>query len=267
MQNLFLTCIFFVTILATTSAQVDSLYKNKLQLFYSPNVSKTNFNSSIENAHFGFGKEFYQTARPSQPIMGYSFGLAYSRTLSNSDKIIFTLRRNVYGQSSPLAYNYRGVIPSDTLPGYGGLQYKVSVWSYSFSIGYQKEVLRKRLLHFFVMGGIGIDVYDKAILQNYILNRETGVLSYGCCTGYYIKFSTFQKLNGFLYPFQKGFYRIELSVAANAQFDFSKRLFLFIQPEFRYLTNLVGASTEFVSLVPHGDIISINLNLGIGAYF
>ena len=74
-------------------------------------------------------------------------------------------------------------------------------------------------------------------------------------------------MNNFLYPFKKGFYRVEFAIVAGARVNLSKRLFLAISPEFRYLTNLVGASPDFESLIPHGDIFSAGLGIGLGTSF
>jgi len=262
----YILMIFFFSIGEYAATQNIEPFKNDFQIFYSPSITKTNFDKSIENAHFGF-KEFYETAKPSLPTIGYSFGLLYARKILKRSKINVTLKRNIYGQSSPIAYNYRGFVPNNIIPGYGGLKYKVLMWSNSFSVGYRKVFLLKKSLQFELGGSTGIDVYEKGMLQDYIVDRKTGITSLGCCTGYYYKFSTFQKLNNFLYPFKKGFYRVEFAIVAGARVNLSKRLFLAISPEFRYLTNLVGASPDFESLIPHGDIFSAGLGIGLGTSF
>lgn len=265
MTRYVLVLLFFSIGKHTTTQNIEP-FNNNFQIFYSPSITKTNFDKSIENAHFGF-KELYETAKPSLPIIGYSFGLLYARKISKRSKINFSLKRNVYGQSSPVAYNFRGFVPVDTIPGYGGLKYKVLMWSNSLSVGYRKVFLFKKSLQFEFGGSTGIDVYEKGMLQDYIVERKTGITTLGCCTGYYYKFSTFQKLHDFLYPFKKGFYRVEFAIVASARVNLSKRFFFAINPEFRYLTNLVGASPDLESLIPHGDIFSAGLGINVGTSF
>ena len=268
MFKIVIALVLYLSTVGMSSAQTSIAHRNGIQFFYMPNLSKSRFDKSIENSHFGFGKDFYKTAKPSRPIIGYSFGLLYSRNISKTYKIELLFRRNIYGQSSPIVYNYKGTMPTNTTQTYGGRKYKVIMWSNSFSIGFQRSMFKKGKFFQFSLGSnIGIDVYEKARFKDYVLNKESGIVAVGCCTGYYYNFSTFQKLHSFYYPFKKGLYRLEFAATADAKFKLSKIFFFSIRPEFRYLTNLVGASPEFESLIPQGNIFCIGLNFGFGASF
>lgn len=46
------------------------------------------------------------------------------------------------------------------------------MWSNSFSVGYRKVFLYKKLLQVELGGSTGIDVYEKGMLQNYIVEKN-----------------------------------------------------------------------------------------------
>lgn len=265
-RNLFMYTLLLLLCM-DVQAQTIRQQKHEIQFFYAPGLSKSYFDRSIMHSHFGFGIEFYETAKPNRPVPGYAYGILYARKLSEKSKIYVGIKRNMVGQSSPVAYNFRGFIPADTLPGYGGLKYQVLMWSYSFSIGYQRNLFRNDRFEVSIGAGTGIDFYDKAIFKDYIIQRETGVARTGCCIGYYYKSSTFQKIHNFFYPIKKGMYRAEIAVLGEGKVLLPHRLYLSARPEFRFLTNLIGASPELEPLVPQGLVWSLNLNLGLGLRF
>lgn len=265
-RNLFIYTLLLL-VCTHVRAQPTRQQKHEIQFFYAPGLSKTYFDRSIANSHFGFGVEFYETAKPRRPVPGYSYGILYARKVSKRAKIYFGMKRNLVGQASPVAYNFRGIIPLDTLPGYGGLKYQILMWSYSFSIGYQKKLFQNDCFEFALGAGTGIDFYDKAIFKDYIVQRENGTTRPGCCIGYYYKSSTFQKIHDFFYPIKKGIYRAEVAVLGEGKVLLPHGLYLCARPEFRFLTNLIGASSELEPLVPQGLIWSLNLNLGLGLHF
>ncbi|MEZ4918437.1 MAG: hypothetical protein R2792_04965 [Saprospiraceae bacterium] len=241
--------------------------KNEFSFFYAPEFSKSNFDKTISEGGFGFNKEFYETVKPSKVLLGASYGVSYAREINQKSRITFLMERKRYGQSSPVAYNYRGFTPQDTLPNYGGLKYKLTQWSYAVTVNYSIVIHSKRNLESSVGLGIGVDFYDKAIIQDFIVQRKDGVIRPGCCTGHYTYLSTLQKLNGFWYPIKAGLYRGNLSMFYNLKYKILGRVSFHLTPRITYLTNIIGQKSSPPSFIPNGTVILVGGSTGVGLSF
>ncbi|MEZ4918154.1 MAG: hypothetical protein R2792_03525 [Saprospiraceae bacterium] len=233
--------------------------KNDLLFFFSPEISKTNFESHIQKGPHAFTDEFLQTAKPSLPIFSYSIGLVYCRILGRKSHLVLKVRHNMYGQASPYTYNYRNSIPPDTLEGYGGMKYKIQMWSNGLSLGYAHSLGSWSTWKIKLGGQIGFDFYRKAIIKDYIIRKDIGVHNQGCCTGVYYKTPSF--------PFMHDSIRLETGFFGSFQKHLSHNWVLNIEPELRVLSDYLSPSGVIREFTPNGTIYAGGINLGLGYSF
>jgi len=234
--------------------------KNRLEVYYIPQITKTYFEQILENNPGSF-KGFYETVEPNRPLLGYSTGIGYARILKHLELGIF-IKKNLRGQRSDFAYNYRGLIPTDTLPDYGGLYYHFKMKSVTFGLTIGKAIHLNDVYYSSLYLGIGLDVYQIAFLEDFIIKSDDGLLRGGCCRHEYEHYPDNQ-LTNILRHIKNGYYRAEFSLAWRNEIKFYKNIHVDIQPQVFFLTKILKDARGLNTFVPDGIILAAGLQLGL----
>lgn len=237
---------------------------NRLEIFYTPQISKTNFEEILENNPGPF-MEFYETSEPNRPLIGYSFGISYARKIKTMS-LGFYLRQNLRGQRSSVAYNYRGLYPQDTLPGYGGLFYHLQMKSITSGLSFGATLYATKVFSTGVYLDVGLDVYQIAFLEEFTINPENGLLEGGCCRQEYKNYPNNYFVNIGRHV-KYGYYRLEFAPSWRNEVQIYKNLYLNLELKIFLLTKILKYSPELDSYVPDGSIFSIGSQFGLSYYF
>ena len=238
--------------------------KNSFYIHYTPQITKTDFNQILINNPGGF-IEFYETVAPEKAIGGRSFGAGYSRKFGKYSLGIY-FQKNIRGQKSDFAYNYRGLIPLDTADVYGGLYNVFKMESTSFGLTFERQLLSRPKFYSAFQMGLGLDIYENAYLKDYLINVQTGALRRGCCLHGYSQTAK-GGINNFTQHFKDGFYRAELSFSVKNLFHLTQRVGLEISPQFFILSKILKDSKSLDHSVPDGKIISGGVKFGVHYHF
>jgi hypothetical protein len=219
----------------------------------------------ILKVDFGPFIEFVETATSHRPILGYSYGIDYARYF-NKVQIGIYLQENVRGQRSGFAYNYSQFLPADTLKGYGGLNYifKIKTIGLGLNLGYnltnQSDYSSGIKLSF------GLDIFETSYIQDFIIDRNNGILTSGCCGGELIFYpdSYFQNIFN---RFKKGYIRMDYGISWINNFRLFNNFYLSLEPQIRFLSKIIKSSPEVGLFVPEGIIWAIGIQTGINYHF
>ncbi len=236
-------------------------YKTIIGFFYGPALTKTDFpeKSSL------FLNDFYETAKPSLPLWGKVIGLEILRSISKKNSISLFIRHTTKGQKSPHYYNFYGKTDtSDYSPGYGGGSYEIKLITNEIGLRYGRQVFNNKFLTTTLLPGLSLDFFNKMTVQDYIIEKNTGLKRPGCCTAFFYgegesyfnrSYNNLKKMNA----------RIGLLLAVRFDFKMSERLFFAVKPEIEYLTSsLISKTKKNRTYIPHGSIFLLNAQFEIG---
>lgn len=258
------TIIAFFLMLWMSNISYSQPNKNSFYVYYTPQLTKTNFNQILINNPVFF-KEFYETAAPDKPLGGQSFGIGYIRKISKFS-LGFYLQKNIRGQKTDFTYNYRRLIPADTSDTFGGLYYTFQMESVSFGLTAERQIISKPKFYLALQIGLGLDVYETAYLKDYTINVQTGDLSRGCC---FMEYSHLDKggISNFIEHFKEGFYRGELSLTLKSLIELTECVNIEISPQTFILSKILIDSKSLDHTVPKGRISSLGVKFGIHYHF
>lgn len=253
-------CLSCIYMFFSTQAQTG---RNQIEVFYTPQITRTYFEAILMKNPQIF-KEFYETERPTQPLGGHSLGIAFLRKYEHLNLGI-SIQQNLRGQRSGFAYNYAGLIPSDTLAGYGGLNYHFILKSISLETSLGVTLHQKTLYSWGFRLGIGLDLYQNAYLEQFDIKTERGWVESGCCGLGYLHSENY--FTNIYRRFQEGFYRLSLSLTWRNELVITKGLYIGLSPEAFFLTKILTPSKLLDLYVPDGVIWAVGLQTALGYRF
>lgn len=260
-QKLILYYVLFLVLTNTCNGQ-DS--KNSISIFYTPQITRTYFEKTLDSVLKPF-IEFHETTKNFRPITGHSYGLDYSYSFHKYHLGIY-FQENLSGQRTGYAYNYRGAIPADTLSGYGGLYFHFKVRTFSLGLNFGKEIYSIPSYTSDIQLSVGLDIYEIAFLEDFIIQSKDGALGNGCCR---IEFLTYPNhhFTNIYRRFEDGYYRADLAISWRNHFNLFGNCFLELNPQVRFLTKILKKSLALDVYVPDGVIWAIGLQTGISYHF
>ncbi len=257
--------ILFLTILICLNFNLfsQSDKKNTISIFFSPTISKTNF-TNLNTFDSGWLDRFYESQLPNKSILGYNFGIRYSRMLIKDFSLTLGIGYSLDGQKSPDFFKIKGISEADlnATPDYGGSAYIIKHKSYDFPLILNYRIRTKSKFSYVVSGGGLLNIYYRAEAKNFFISKESGKKESGANESKYFLAAgnnTFQKLRR---HFNEGLYRwggiFKVGIVYNVIPYFS----IEFSPEVKFYGNL--KDTSIAHTVVEGGFYNIggaiNLN-------
>jgi hypothetical protein len=214
--------------------------RNSFSAWYGPVLGKTSLEDIDQhffNGHFSVGAV--------KALPGYAWGLAYERQVSERWQIGIGGRYALRGQRSP-HYFHAGIGRPAAYPdGYGGGAYDLKYFSSELSLWSAWQAWRRGPWVLSLRAGLTGSLLDNAFVQNYVVEKHTGIKRAGCCTNFYSyhQHPYFERTSR---HFQHGYYRFGGLIASRLQYSISDWLSFSIMPEAVYLGRHQKASANYL---------------------
>lgn len=242
--------------------------KNEIRLQYHFGYTKTNFDETLEPWTALPSASFLESNPPIYPILGWSFGGSYGRQIFQKNKISIFFNRSKKGQKSDIFYNYFGFPDTTNIrEQYGGVSYQFTYFSNEFGLEVSQQLFEKKELNLIsnLNFRLSADVYDELIFRNFILNRQTGLHSHGCCLTVLFH-SDSNKIKRFYKNLQNQYFRIGLGLSMDFDFHLIKNLALSFRPQIQYYSKIVASSEDpniKSQIIKNGTIYTAQLGMGV----
>lgn len=254
----------------TFTEKKNKITKNKVEIFYAPSYTKTNFSPSIkERSNISlFLREWLASQTPNKALWGKSIGIGYQRRLNEKVELAFFIRHTEKGQKSPHFFNYYLKSDSTDYPsGYGGMMYEVKLKTSEFGALIKRRVKENDLFSVSIDIGMSLDMYNDLIINDFIIEKDTGIKRPGCCTSFFYR-SNEDYLDRLWGNIKEKHFRIGLLFASTFDFSLTEVINISVHPELEYLTKLVHNSRYVKShSVLDGSIFLMNIQCSIGIKF
>ena len=204
--------------------------QTSISIHYVPAYSKTHFTESIgdylsRNTVLVFN-QLYNVQVPDKGKSGYDLGIEINRRIAGNYFIGLVAGFSVKGQKSRLIFAFDNRDPSQYPTDYGGTAYDLKYETAKLGFSFGKHLQSPNRMKLTVNGRIGVDIFHKLKLQNYLLSKSTGIISEGCCT------STFAfNENMFFYRISKGYFSLFMSLGLDTHIALGKWLRFSLGPQ------------------------------------
>ena len=264
-KNLIIKIILLYINLITCFQVNGQSNRNSISIFYTPQITRSYFIENITSGFFGPFIEFIETAPSNRPIMGYSYGIDYTRYFKKFHLGIY-LQENLRGQRSSFAYNYRSVMPVDTLEGYGGIGYNFRIKSINLGLNVGYNLSSHNDYNSDLQLSFGIDIFETSFMQDFIIQSEDGILTSGCC-GDELVFYPAGYLQNILNRFNRGYYRADFGISWRNYFKLFNNFYLELNPQVRFLTKILKPDKAVGPYILDGIIWSVGIQTGLSYHF
>lgn len=229
---------------------------HRLGIHYTPQITRTFFEPILEN-NLELFNEFVETASAHRPVYGYSAGASYSHRFGKFYAGVY-VSKNVRGQRSHYAFNYRGFQHGDTARNYGGLYYHFKTKSLSLGLSAGLTLLSNAQYTGGLDISVGLDIFHYSYGEEFSILPVEGILGGGCCRLEFFRIGL-GYLKDISTSFDEGYYRAEFTAGWRNEFILFRNFHLNLQPNLYFLTDILKKSLALNGYVPDGIIIAAGL--------
>lgn len=263
-----LLLIFFFTAFFCFNETNGQEKKNRITIFYSLTYSKSNFtnirNLSLQTS--SWIERLYDTKEPNRGILGYYYGINFSRKIAAKYSIGIGLNYSLNGQQSPNFYSINGISDAslDARPDYGGRAYKITFKSYEVPLNFEYIIKRKKSINYIIRAGVLANIYYQTEAYNFGISRATGKKSRA---GIYESFygNTKPVIKVLSKRITQGLMRIGGLAGFGLEYNAYAFLSLGVASEIRFYGNLFDTSAASTVII--GGFYNVGLNFYCRAKF
>ncbi len=255
--------ILFVLLLTSLSSNGQQKYgKNELSFSYFKGITKTNISNFQEISSSNYYTNYlYETARPTQTVLGYSYGGNYLRKINRKLGISLGFRLTKRGQKSPKFRSIVG-IPDNSLPeGYGESFYRFTMKSVETPLLLHYDFYQANRLILFSKLGVSTDIY-RVFYAEYLI-RKTGRNEFQVSSSQTLFNAKTSLLKQLKIHIGEDIVRFGGVGGLGAKFRIFSFFYLKTEFEFSYYGDILRSKSKNPTTIVRGSAYAFGLNSGI----